>query len=65
MFKCRYNCGITRQSLQAEEIVKYSSFAWMGILFGISYKPLSVDFKCKKCGEVFDSMTPEELKTFR
>ncbi|HMV76945.1 MAG TPA: hypothetical protein PL048_09155 [Leptospiraceae bacterium] len=58
-------CGTTRQSPDAEEIAKYSKTAIFLILFGISAKPISVDFKCRKCGKIIDSLSSEELKVYR
>ena len=42
---------------------KFGSF-WVYI-FGVSYVPLKVEFRCRVCGEVFDrTEQPEELKRY-
>ncbi len=59
------NCGTDRASLDAEEIRKYSKMSIFLLLFGVSAVPISLEFKCKKCGQTFDRLSEEELKNFK
>jgi hypothetical protein len=58
-------CGTDRRSPDAEPIVKYSAMGMFKLLWGITTIPQSVDFKCKKCQRVFDSLSPTELKDYK
>ncbi|TGK34354.1 hypothetical protein EHQ12_16635 [Leptospira gomenensis] len=61
---CGEDCGISRTSPNAREEKTYSKFAIFLILFGISSKPNSVKFYCKKCGRQFDQLSPAELGNY-
>jgi hypothetical protein len=63
LFKC--SCGIERNSPNAHEEIKFSKFAWLALIFGISAKPISVEYRCKSCHKVFDRLESEELQNFR
>ena len=58
-------CSTNRESPDAEEIRKYSKLSIFLLLFGVSAVPVSLEFKCKKCGQIFDRLNEEELKTFK
>lgn len=59
------NCNTDRTSPNSEEIRKYSKLSIFLLLFGVSAVPISLEFKCKKCGQVFDKLNEEELRTFK
>ncbi len=59
------SCNTDRTSVNAEEIRKYSKWSIFLLLFGVSAVPVSLEFKCKKCGVVFDKLSEEELKNFK
>lgn len=59
------SCGTDRTSLDAEEIRQYSKWSIFLLLFGVSAVPNSLEYKCKKCGQVFDRLNEEELKNFK
>ncbi len=58
-------CNTDRESPNAEEIRKYSRMSIFLLLFGVSAVPISLEFKCKKCGQIFDRLNEEELRTFK
>lgn len=59
------NCNTDRNSPNAEEIRKYSKMSMFLLLFGVSAVPVSLEFKCKKCGVIFDRLSEEELKNYK
>lgn len=59
------SCKTERKSADAEETIKYSSWSMFLLLFGISAVPESVEYKCRKCGKVFDWLSKEELRTYK
>lgn len=43
----------------------YSGIGWFFYFIGISAKPVKVEFKCQKCGDVFGATEdPEILKQY-
>jgi hypothetical protein len=62
MKKCA--CGHDRRSPEVQEIPNYTAWSMFLISFGISASPTKVEYQCLKCKKVFDSLNPEELKTF-
>ncbi|HMV45955.1 MAG TPA: hypothetical protein PK079_17210 [Leptospiraceae bacterium] len=58
-------CNTDRNSPNAEEIRKYSKMSMFLLLFGVSAVPVSLEYKCKKCGEIFDRLSEEELKNYK
>lgn len=41
----------------------YSPWAWVGLIVGISVRPHTVSYRCRRCDELFDSThDPEVLK---
>ena len=58
-------CGTTRTSVDAVPLVHYSILSMLKLLWGMSAIPQSVEFQCKKCGEIFDSLSPTELKEYK
>ncbi|MCB1142928.1 MAG: hypothetical protein H7A24_15500 [Leptospiraceae bacterium] len=62
MRKCP--CGHDRRSPEVQEVPEYSLWSMFLISFGISATPTKVEFECTKCWKKFDSLSPEELKTY-
>ncbi|MBK8394378.1 MAG: hypothetical protein IPL26_03920 [Leptospiraceae bacterium] len=58
-------CGTNRTSVNAEEIRKYTKMSIFLLLFGVSAVPYSLEFKCKKCGLIFDKLSEDELKNYK
>jgi hypothetical protein len=47
-------CGINRESPDAEEVNYYTKWSLFLLLFGVSAVPYYKEFKCKRCGKIFD-----------
>jgi hypothetical protein len=46
--------------------LKYGGFAWLKLFTGISAQPSEASFRCRQCGEVFETTTdPAILREFR
>jgi len=57
-------CGNDRNSPDVIESPEYSAWSMFLISMGISAKPVKVEYTCKKCKRKFDSLAPEELKSW-
>lgn len=59
--RCR--CGYARGDGMVAEEPRYSFTGSMALLFGITAPPISLQYKCRKCGEVLgETRDPAELK---
>lgn len=58
------SCGNNRHSPDVIESPEYSGWSIFLISMGISAKPIKVEYTCKKCKKNFDSLAPEELKSW-
>ena len=58
-------CGTDRTPPNAEELRQFTKMSMFLLLFGVSAVPSSLEFKCKKCGQIFDRLNADELKNFK
>ncbi len=59
-FQC--DCNIDKFSPKSEEIKQYSKTSFFLLLFGISMVPKQIDYKCKVCDKIYETLTKEEIK---
>ncbi|MCB1177419.1 MAG: hypothetical protein KDK36_07565 [Leptospiraceae bacterium] len=58
-------CGTDKTSPDAEPIVKYTVMGMLKLIWGITTIPKSVEYRCRKCGRVFDSLSTHELQNYK
>ena len=57
---CR--CGHDRDHFMVSGEGQYTFLGWAAMLFGISAVPTRIDYRCRRCGKVFDQTEdPEKL----
>lgn len=58
----RCKCGHDRTHYMVTPDGKYSGMGWFWVLFGVTTRPVRIEYRCRRCGEVFDETTdPQEL----
>jgi len=57
-------CGNDRKSHDVIETPEYSGWSIFLISMGISAKPIKVEYTCKKCKKMFDTLSTDELKSW-
>lgn len=61
--RCR--CGYDRHHPFVVRRNQYSKWGWLGLLTGITVRPILVRYECTKCGEIFDETDdPAELERY-
>jgi hypothetical protein len=61
--KC--SCGHDRNHVLVVRKNKYSRLGMLGLLTGISVKPILARYQCTRCGEIFDETDdPAELAKY-
>lgn len=59
------SCGHNKNHPMVKGEGEYKGIGWVLNMFGISYVPVRVRYRCLKCQERFDETTdPVELKNF-
>jgi hypothetical protein len=62
---CRAH-GHDRYHHAVDAQLKYGSGGWLRLFTGVSAQPRSASFRCRECGEVFETTSdPEILSEFR
>ena len=62
--RCR--CGHAKGDFWIRPSRKYGWAAVLGMMFGVSSRPIRVDYQCGRCGETVESITDRaELERFR
>lgn len=49
------SCGHTRNHHLVSPECKYSGMGWFWVIFGVTTRPKEVTFRCRKCGERFET----------
>lgn len=49
---CR--CGHDRDHFMVSPVPQYTGLDWVWVIFGITTIPYEVQFRCRRCGQVFD-----------
>lgn len=58
-------CGHDRNHPLVVRKNKYSGWGWLGLLTGITVRPVLVRFACVRCGSIFDETDdPAELDRY-
>lgn len=61
----RCSCGHDRNHALVVRKNRYSRWGWLGLLTGISVKPVFARYQCTRCGEFFDETNdPAELEKY-
>jgi hypothetical protein len=62
--RCR--CGHAKGDFWIRPSRKYGWAAVLGMMFGVSSRPIRIDYQCGRCGDIVESVTDrEELEHFR
>jgi hypothetical protein len=62
--RCR--CGHAKGDFWVRPTRKYGWWAVLGMMFGVSSRPVRIDYQCGRCGEVVESVSDRaELERFR
>ncbi|MBI5547519.1 MAG: hypothetical protein HY901_26855 [Deltaproteobacteria bacterium] len=54
-------CGHRRGHHLVSAEASYSPLGWLGVVLGISMKPIKVRFRCRRCDVVFDESTDPQV----
>jgi hypothetical protein len=52
---CR--CGHTREHHMISPEYEHTFLGWFCLLFGISARPTRINYRCRRCEQVFDATT--------
>ncbi|MEZ4266783.1 MAG: hypothetical protein R3F39_10425 [Myxococcota bacterium] len=59
----RCGCGYAKGDGMIAEEPRYSFSGTMALLFGITARPVSLRYQCRKCGQVLEESTDPALLT--
>lgn len=62
--QCRCGFGVEHHFVSPH--LKYSTWGWLWMLWGVNSMPREVQFVCRQCGEVVDRTSdPDEMEIHR